>query len=531
MARTRTPQSFWRTGNIEGHMELIRRQVEKSLADGELRNLAVRIVSHKYDVVDDGRGNRIPVVEGWGRYFWAPTSDVCPPKDDACELGDLWSFVVKNCRYVYDPDGTDTFATAKVSLLIGGGDCFPEGTLLLTDDYRLTPIEHLREGRRIWGRDRWSDVSGIVPKGARAITSVRLNNGSWLRLTDEHKVYIAECARHSTRSKAAPCSCALNERTLTRIAVAELEPGMVLLQPEKIDAVDGRKAFVRDAEQAWLDGAFIAEGWTDGRSTDAPSRFCISGRDGKPKEATKHRVAQWAQEHDIVARWHERYIAVNDGDLAQRFATFGRGAANKRLPSLAYTQPTLRSLLEGLLLDASRNTHGGGFTFGSTSPQLAVQVRVLARMLGMRTGWARIADHGGLGTQPIHRVTMPALDAEHKAKLLRVKEIVRVPDDRCMTWDLRTDDHFVYLPEHDVTVSNCDDSVIVFSALARAIGFSDVRGRVVSVDGSQWVHTYPVIGCPKDHPTVLVPLDCTVAGANPGWEITSAAAMRDFPMY
>jgi len=105
-------------------MELIRRQVEKSLADPELRNLAVRLVSRRYDWLEDPNGGkRVPVVQGWGQYFHAPNRDVCPSKDAACELGDLWAFVVANCRYTFDPDGTDLFATAKVTLTTGGGDC------------------------------------------------------------------------------------------------------------------------------------------------------------------------------------------------------------------------------------------------------------------------------------------------------------------------------------------------------------------------------------------------------------------------
>lgn len=116
------PVAYWRTGNIEGHMELVRRQVEKSLADPGLRDLAVRLVSRTYDHVDTPGGRR-PVVTAWGKHFWAPDRPVCAAKDDACELGDIWAFVVMNCRYVYDPDGTDLFATAKVTLTAGGGDC------------------------------------------------------------------------------------------------------------------------------------------------------------------------------------------------------------------------------------------------------------------------------------------------------------------------------------------------------------------------------------------------------------------------
>lgn len=117
-----TPVSYWRTGNIEGHMELVRRQVEKSLADPELRNLCVRLVSRRYEWTETPKGPR-PVVQGWDKYFWAPDRDACPPKDAACELGDLWEFLVRNCRYTYDPDGTDLFATARVTLTTGGGDC------------------------------------------------------------------------------------------------------------------------------------------------------------------------------------------------------------------------------------------------------------------------------------------------------------------------------------------------------------------------------------------------------------------------
>lgn len=520
---------FWRTGNIEGHMELVRRQVEKSIADEGLRDLAVRLVSRVYDYVEVD-GARVPVIRGWDAHFWAPTDPPCPPKDDSCELGDIWSFVVRNCRYVYDPDGTDLFATAKVSLLAHGGDCFPEGTPLLTNDYRLTPIEHLRPGQKIWGRDRWSEVLAVVPRGSRPITAVCLNNGSWLRLTDEHKIYIAECSRHLTRTKSKPCSCPVSERTITRITVAELAPGMVLVQPDEI--AKPRETGI-GPEMAWLDGAYLAEGWVDGKVADAPCRFSIAGRDGKPKEATKHRVQEILGKRGISTRWHERYIAVNHADLAQHYLTFGKGAENKRVPSLKYTEVEVRELLRGLLLDASRNSHGGGWTFGSISRTLAVQVRVLARMLGYRSGWARVDNHGGFGTNPIYRVTLPDLDtpAQKTAKLLRVKEIVRADGAEDETWDIRTDDHYVYLPEQDVTVSNCDDSVIVICSLARAIGFSDCRARVVSMDGEQWSHTYPVIGCPKENSKVLVPLDCTVAGAYAGWQVSNPAAVRDFPMY
>jgi hypothetical protein len=117
-------QSTWETQDIESHMELIRRMVERSLHDGETRQLAVRLVSQRYDAVTDPRtGEPIAVVEAWGRHFTAPDLALCEQGDDECELAVLWAFLVHNVRYTYDPDGTDTFATLKQSLLAGGGDC------------------------------------------------------------------------------------------------------------------------------------------------------------------------------------------------------------------------------------------------------------------------------------------------------------------------------------------------------------------------------------------------------------------------
>lgn len=115
---------FFESRNLDGHLALVRRQVERSLADPETRQLAVKIVSGSFDWIQDPRtGQQIPVVEAWGKRFHAPTSQVCGPKQDQCELLAIWEFLVYNIRYVYDIESADTFATLRASLLAGGGDC------------------------------------------------------------------------------------------------------------------------------------------------------------------------------------------------------------------------------------------------------------------------------------------------------------------------------------------------------------------------------------------------------------------------
>lgn len=116
--------TFAESHNLDGHMALMRRQVDLSLNDPETIQLARKIVSGVVDYVEHPvTGQRVAVIEAWGERFWAPTLAVCGPKDDACELRALWAFLVQNVRYVYDREDADTFATVKQSLVARAGDC------------------------------------------------------------------------------------------------------------------------------------------------------------------------------------------------------------------------------------------------------------------------------------------------------------------------------------------------------------------------------------------------------------------------
>ena len=116
------------TRNLDEHVALIKRQVARGLRDPEIRQLAVKIVSNHYEYrrVRHPRSGRVveaPMIKAWGKWFLAPDMPQCAPKDERCEIDRLWEFVVLNVRYVYDPHEIDFFATAKETLLAGGGDC------------------------------------------------------------------------------------------------------------------------------------------------------------------------------------------------------------------------------------------------------------------------------------------------------------------------------------------------------------------------------------------------------------------------
>lgn len=427
----------------------------------------------------------------------------------------------------------------------GFGDCFAEDTLVLRDDMELVPIQSVKVGTRIWGRDRWSEVVNTWEKGLLPVTEVGLNNGSVLRLTEGHKVYVKSCLgpkRGETRANGTTCQkdhgpeCAASSAgwaqcvsrygsEVVRIRVSELREGMEILQPEKIEQPAGDRWI--DSEGAWLLGAFIADGWVE------DSRLMLAGKDGGWKEETKHRAQAYAEERGWKTRWDSRYLAINSREAAAFVGECGKGALRKRVPARVLAEGNLAALDDGLKLDAAQNSRGEGWTFGTTSRHLAVQYRVLQRALGRSTSMRVVSNHGGYGSNPIFRVGVRN-PAGNKDRRLLVRSISRGVDE-VPCYDIATDDHYVYLPEADCTVSNCDDQVLVLCSLFESVRLSwrlclagKVKGKKKKVryiegqpfpSGVKWAHVYCMVGTPPFHPKKWYFCETTVMGVPLGWDI------------
>lgn len=164
------------------------------------------------------------------------------PTDQAGRAKALLEGVRETKIWVPDPPNTEYVQEAHLTLGEGpdrltfdGGDCFAEGTLLLTDAMRLVPVEQIRTGDRIWGLDRWVRVEATADKGTLTMAHVHLSNGGVLRLTGGHHVNVLLCPKHpDDGSHNNPCSCPITERVATRMRVVDLRPGMALPQPAKI---------------------------------------------------------------------------------------------------------------------------------------------------------------------------------------------------------------------------------------------------------------------------------------------------------
>ena len=483
-----------RVGSIDARVEEIRKLIVKGSLHPAVREKALEIVSkkcgEKYCIQEKSYQGEIDAI------FWA----IRDPKSK------------DSIRYVRDHVTVDQFHGADKLMQLHAGDCFVKGTLVLRDDHQLVPIESLRVGDKIWGRDRWSAVVNTWEKGILPTWSVQLNNGSAMRLTPDHKVWVADCGKHTDSSKSRPCACPVAERNVLRVTVRELRKGQVLLQPERIPFGTGEM----DPGRAYVEGLYLSDGWSE------PHRFSISGKDGHPKEAQKREVEAICTRLGIPTRWHKRYVTVKDAAWAARLATMGSHAPQKDALSINWSEGPALGLLRGIMADSGKNTNGEGRTFTTTSRKLWLQTRVLLKMAGVSASERYIVDHGGLGTHPIWRLGIRAKWANVKAeRLLRVKDVVR-DGAELPCFDIETDDHYVWLPEADWTTSQCDDFVVILGALLRSIGYP-VKLRIMQAKGADsWSHIYMLVGSPPTNPTRWTALDASVESAVPGWQAPGA---------
>jgi len=313
----------------------------------------------------------------------------------------------KKVPYVADPVMGEFMATPEQTLCLDeggicivGGDCFPEGTLLLRDDFEFVPIEQIKIGDKIWGKDKWSTVTQKWAKGPLAVDAIEMSNGSTMYLTADHKVYVGAC-KHGRRCDQVQCQPAYKrvESFEQRIHVSDLREGDTLLQPDRIAFGSGHV----DADRLYVEALALA----------------------------------------------------------------GSRARFKHLETINLDEANAEAALRGLMADSTQNTSNATRTYSTTSRQLMLQVRVLHRMFGKMTSVKMLTpeQHGGAGKHPLWRVGQ----RERGALNLSVRSIERVVR-TVPCFDISTDDHYVYLPEHDVTVSNCDDASITLAATMMSIG-------------------------------------------------------------
>jgi len=354
-------------------------------------------------------------------------------------------------RYKEDPPGQENWKDCLAVLAEGTGDCLPLSTLVLRDDFTTVPLASLRPGDRVMGDGAWTQVQESMMTGEKDILAFTLSNGCVLRCSPEHRLF------RDVDGKVEE----VHARDV-RVRDDLVTPQSIPLSPIEDIGWPDPMLQLSEQDRAWLLGVFVADGWVDGEN-GAIYRAAISGLDGKPKEAQKRRVEALMNVIDVPTRWHAKYIAINHRPIAEFFAKCGHTAPNKHLESVGFASETgVRAALEGLQADASIETRPWKtetIVYGTTSRQLALQIRILYRMLGISVSMRRVDNHGGFGDHPIYRVT-PRLQTREgyaerrEKKFARVRSIADGGTELC--GDITTDSGKFWLPESDVLVHNCD---------------------------------------------------------------------------
>jgi hypothetical protein len=358
--------------------------------------------------------------------------------------------------YEEDPPGHEDWRDCYTVLERGKGDCLPISTLMLRDDYALVPMVSLRPGQHIMDDGAWTEVREIVHTGEKELLAFDLSNGCTFRCSPEHRLFRDV---NGTQEEVRARDVRVDDDLVTArtVPLAKTEAAW----PEVLSSL-------KSEDRAWLLGVYLADGWCE------DYRASISGRDGKPKEAQKRRVEDLMKTIGVHTRWHERYIALNDKSLAQFFGACGGHAPEKHLTSLNYTsEADVRALIDGLAADSGIAGNSPPRVFSTTSPQLAIQLRILFRMVGVSTSIRRVDDHGGLGTHPIYRViprTGPKGSQRRDKKFARVRAIANGGRELCA--DIETSTGKFWLPESDLIVHNCDNLVAWRIAELRASGIN-----------------------------------------------------------
>ncbi len=346
-------------------------------------------------------------------------------------------------RYAVEPSGQELFYDVPTILKERWPiDCLPLSTLVLRDDYTFAPIGSLAAGDRIMGDGAWTTVLDGCATGVKPILRFVLDNGCVLQASPEHRLLLQDGT----------------EKRAGQVCVGDR-----LLSPRSLPCGEREIEYpgISSEDLAWLVGTYVADGWVQHNG------FFISGDDDNPKRGKreqKDRAKAILETAGIKTWWGKKSMGAHERDLTAIMKRAGGVAPEKRVPDIAVTERQVRALLAGLQTDCSL-ANSGTLTHGTVSPTLALQLRVLYRMIGKSVHIRRWDEHGGLGENPIYRVTVRdhhepknalwETRYENLATSARVRSISESEPEMCC--DITTDSGRFYLPETDLVVHNCED--------------------------------------------------------------------------
>jgi len=498
----------YEVAGIDERVQLIGRQVEASQRDPEIRALALDIVSHLpkqmtgrlQDQGEDGEVNTV---------FW---------------------WVKNNIAYRQDPRAYDLYATAKRTLQTRAGDCFTLDTKIIvrskaTGHYEIISLADLQNTWPAYdalsydfSAAQWvfKPITGWQDKGIQDVCISHLGNGPSFRHTPDHKVWWWDgtTQARTIREDALWSRGEQIKSAYNRVLTANQIPAL-----NNLDI---------NCDEAYLAGIYAAEGYAERHKVN----IAQDRQDIRDKiEASLDAIG--ASYCDAGRERHNYYRIHASHQLHHWLKDAGVNSLRKRMPPgvLGGSLEIIKRVIEGhadgdayIPKTGSRWAEKVSAIHATISPELAEELQLMCMITGEPWYTQFQRDHQGAGRHPIYRVHrwLPSTRAARRGipelpgvgyQTLRSCE----PNGTDRVCDISVADTHNFVLSNGMIVHNCDDHVILTSALMANLGYK-VGAKLISNDGKAW-HIYTVVGVrSRANPSKYVAIDTTQSEATPGWE-------------
>ena len=295
------------------------------------------------------------------------------------------------CESVWNVDPIEVTKNQPVGLVWLSPDCFPAGTLVMTDKgYRA--IESIRVGDQVLTHKlRWRAVTECSST-VRPLIEIRGHGHPGLRVSPEHPFYTREQFRAwNNNRRSYDYALKAPEWTPASAVQRGLYWGSPCTFPESVAPDVAGRGINMSNELLWLAGRYVGDGWT--RLTDTRAELVITCGN---HEVDRLRVLlnRWPRAGGRAIanelEWHERHTST-----AYQFSTdhrglvewlrghFGHRAEAKGIPAWALGLPAAarESILEGYL-SADGHKFDSFVEAHTVSKSLAFGLKALASSLG-----------------------------------------------------------------------------------------------------------------------------------------------------
>ena len=492
---------------IEMRVGLIQDLVKDSLKNQQLHGLAQAIV---------GGGGKVQV----GKYMFDVAGAQCG-QDARCKANAIGTWVSENVRYTGDVgpvragrngkmESVDLFPAPHRTIEMGGGDCFPVHSKIVTRD-GIEEIVNVEVGDVIHDGCNWTKVLKTWWRGPKQIYNFTLNNGCHLRLSGNHKTL------RVPRIDRGPGQYECAEE----VKAEELRVDDDLLQPRLFS---GASDIELSDDEAFMVGAYLAEGCRINHHPGTAHRE-VSLAGIADSKMIRERAISVLNDRGIKFREYERELRFSADEMPMLY-DLGRIAEEKHLPSFRYGPQTVATILKSMQMgDGGLSTSGVNMVYSTISQTLALQYRVLQRMMGRSTSITFLEKHGGFGPHPIYRVTVRSEDERKPWAKIKAIEIEDNEED-CV--DIMTESGRVYLPEADVITRQCDDHSPLNNSLLEHAGVHGAHRVTAPKQMSEWQHIFSVADVGDGEP---VALDTTLPGGYRTGRMAPHLREADFPSY